>query len=217
MEQSSSLVRPEPAAPGRIANTVVDALTACPAVSRIAFFGSIAERRDDRYSDIDMLCAVEGEEGPWQAAAALRRALPLRWHGCFGGVAPPSGRHWLIGESAFHSVDLAYDTLAEFDEKVAHGVRGIPVVVDLRLDRQGIATSGHPPLEVVSDDYPFTSALYATTKAMRAYLRGSGSVEAVAERMAVLEAARRGLVRAPRGGDPDGVLSEIREIWRALP
>ena len=195
---------------------MVDALGGCPAVARVAVFGSIAEDRDDRYSDIDLLCAVEGEDGAWQAAAALRRALPLRWHGCFGGVDPPSGRHWLVDECVFHSVDLAYDTPASFDDKVAHGVRGIPVVVDLRLDRRGIATRGRPPLDVLSDDYPFTSALYATTKAMRAHLRGRGSREAVSERVAALERAAQGLIDRPRGGDPDGVMSEMRKVFGAL-
>src|SRR5690606_8434699 len=155
----ASLPHPDAAAPRRIATAVVDALATCRAVSRVAVFGSIAEDRDDRYSDIDVFCAVEGEDGAWQAAQALRRELPPRWQWCFGGVDAPSGRHWLIGESLFDSVDLAYDTPEEFDDKVAHGVRGVPVVVDLRVDRPGFASAGRPPLEVVSSDYPFTSAL----------------------------------------------------------
>lgn len=217
MEQlSSSLLHPDSAAPRRIAALVVEALADCRAVSRIAVFGSIAEGRDDRYSDIDLFCAVEGDDGAWQAAQAVRRVLPLRWHGRFGDVAAPAGRHWLVGQSLFHSIDLSYDTIDGFDHKVAHGVRSVPVVVDVRLDRRGVVMPGRPALHVVSDDYPFTSALYATTKAIRDCLRGNASPNTVAERMAVLEDARLRLSSWPAASDPDGLLLEMRQIWRAL-
>src|SRR5690606_3224293 len=143
MEQSTeALLYPYVTTPRRIALDLVDALAASPAVSRVVLFGSLADGRNDGWSDIDALCVVEGEDGPWQAAAALRRAMPLRWHGRFSSAQPPSGRHWLLGESVFHSVDLSFGTLQEVERRVAEAPPEHRLMLDVRLDRPGEASEG---------------------------------------------------------------------------
>jgi hypothetical protein len=217
MEQSTeALLYPYVTTPKRIALDLVDALAACPAVSRVAIFGSLANGAHDGWSDIDAICAVEGEDGPWQAAATLRRAMPLRWHGAFSGGVAPDGRHWLLGESVFHSIDLSFGAAEAFDRKLREGVNGHALVVDVRLDRAGTPSAGRPDLDVHSQEYDFTHTLYAATKAMRAYLRDRGSWDDLATAMKALETAARGLTTRPAGSDPDDVMNETRTLYYAL-
>ncbi|MCK9486588.1 MAG: nucleotidyltransferase domain-containing protein [Dehalococcoidia bacterium] len=211
-----ALLFPYVTTPPRIALDLVDALAACPAVSRVVLFGSVAEDRHDGWSDVDALCAVEGEDGPWQAAAVLRHAMPMRWHGRFSSAAPPSGRHWLLGESVFHSVDLSYGSAEEIARRIAELPREFEVVTDVRLDRVGVASDGRPVVDVLSEDYDFTHALHAALKAMKAYLRAAGTWDQAAERMKALEAAARGLAHRPAGSDPDDVMNETRTLYYAL-
>lgn len=217
MDQSTeALLYPYVTTPKRIALDLVDALAACPAVSRVAIFGSLANGEHDGWSDIDAICAVEGEDGAWQAAAALRQAMPLRWHGLFSATAAPSGRHWLLGESVFHSIDLTYASIGIFEHTLAHGVRGHALLPDVRLEREGVASPGRPIIEVVSEDYDFTHALYITTKAMRDYLRARRAWDDLASAMKALETAARGLAHRPAGSDPDDVMNETRTLYYAL-
>jgi len=217
MDQSTeALLYPYVTTPKRIALDLVDALAGCPAVSRVAIFGSLANGEHDGWSDIDALCAVEGEDGSWQAAAVLRRAMPLRWHGLFSDVAPPSGRHWLLGESVFHSIDLSYLSTGVFEHTLADGIRGHALIADVRLDRAGAVSRGRPSPGVVSEDYAFTHALYIATKAMRDYLRARGTWADLADAMKALETAARGLTHRPAGSDPDDVMNETRTLYYAL-
>ncbi|MDA0815836.1 MAG: hypothetical protein O2924_04640 [Chloroflexi bacterium] len=202
--------------PGRIALDLIDALSACPAVSRIAIYGSLVGDNHDAWSDVDAFCAVEGADGAWQAAAALRRAIPLRWHGLFNGVAAPSGRHWLLGESVFHPIDLSFDTSEEFDRKLSEGIRGFEIDAVIHLDRPGVASGGRPDVAVVTEEYDFTHALYVLTKAMKTYLRDAGPWEDLATAFAALEAAHRALTHRPPGTDPDDVMSEARTLYYTL-
>lgn len=217
MDQSvDSLLYPYVTTPARIALDLVEALAACPAVSRVTLFGSVASGQQDGWSDIDALCAVEGEDGPWQAAAALRQAMPLRWHGRFSSTEPPSGRHWLLGESVFHSIDLTFAPSEITARRIVEAASEQPLVTDVRLDRPGAPSPGRPAIEVLSTDYEFTHALYATTKAMKAYLRSQGLWDDLAEQMKRLEATARGLHERPTGSDPDDLMNETRTLYYAL-
>ncbi len=217
MEQSTeALLYPYVTTPRRIALDLVDALAGCPAVSRVALFGSLAAGSNDGWSDIDALCVVEGVDGPWQAAAALRRAMPLRWHGAFSGATSPSGRHWLLGESVLHSVDLSYGTREQVERRIAEAPAEQGLLVDVRLDRPGDASEGRPAMDVLSEEYEFTHSLYAALKAMKAYLRAAGPWEDLAERIKRLEEAARGLTERPPGSDPDDVMNETRTLYYAL-
>ncbi|MEX1022770.1 MAG: nucleotidyltransferase domain-containing protein [Dehalococcoidia bacterium] len=215
-DSTEALLHPYVTTPPRIALDVVDALSACPAVARIALFGSLADHSHDGWSDIDVLCAVEGDDGAWQAAAALRAVVPLRWHGRFSSLPAPSGRHWPLGESVFHSVDLSYQTVEEHERVLREGLGDMAIVGREVLRRPGIASAGRPHVEVVSEDYDFTHALYAVVKAIKAYLRATGPWEAVADAMRSLDAAARARTDRPRGSDPEDVLTEARTLYTAL-
>lgn len=196
--------------PRRVALDVIDALAACPAVSRVALFGSLAGEGHDGWSDIDMLCEVHGPDGAWQAAAALRQAIPLRWHGVFHDLPAPSGRHWLLGESVFHSVDLAYLSPEAFAARLAES----PATV--HLDRPGVASAGQPEIPAVTEEYEFTHGLYALTKAMKGYLRDEGGWDAVPEAFGVLDRAFNALRGRPAGTDVDDVMAEARTLYYTL-
>lgn len=202
--------------PRRIALDVIEALASCPAVSRVAIFGSLTGEDHDGWADIDAFCAVEGPDGAWQAAAALRRALPLRWHGLFSDVPAPSGRHWLLGESVFHSLDLSFDTPEGFERRLREGIRGIPIATTLHLERPGVASAGRPVVDAVTEEYDFTHALYGLTKAMKDYLRGAEAWDALPERMAALDAAFKALRHRPPGTEADDVMNEARTLYYSL-
>lgn len=215
-----ALLYPYVTTPRRVALDAVAALEGCPAVARVAIYGSLAllgaERQNDGYADVDLLAHVEGEDGAWQAAAALRRAMPLRWHGRFADREAPSGRHWPLGEAPFHCIDLGFVSGEEFDAIVRDGLRGHPLRAEVVIDRAGVMSAGRPELAVCSDDYEFTHALYMATKAMKGYLRASGAWDDLAAAMKDLEAAFRTLVRRPAGAEPEDVLNEMRTLYFAL-
>jgi predicted nucleotidyltransferase len=202
--------------PRRIAEDVIAALDGCPAVGRVLLFGSLADDTYDAWSDIDIVCEVEDEGGAWAAAAALREALPVRWHGPFGSATPPRGRHWFEGESLFHSLDLSFETASRLEEIAREGLNGVPVrfreVAAGRPQRVAML----PPPARVSDEYEFTHALHLLLRGIRAYLRGGGGWSDVSARMPDLEAALKGLPRRPAGGDARAVAQEARTLYTTL-
>lgn len=214
------LLYPYVTTPRRIALDVVAALEGCPAVARVAIYGSLApfgpEANNDGYADIDVLAHVEGDDGAWQAAHAIRRAIPLRWHGRFSDRETPSGRHWPLGEAPFHCIDLGFVAGEEFDAILRDGLRGHPVRAEVVVDRPGVASPGRPTLAVCADEYPFTHALYMATKALKDYLRERVEWDAVPAAMKDLEGAARSLAVRPPGSDPDDVLNEMRTLYFAL-
>src|SRR5690606_24363703 len=124
--ETERLLYPYVTTPRRIALDVIAALEGCPAVARVAIYGSLApftsDANNDGYADIDVLAHVEGDDGAWQAAAAIRRAIPLRWHGRFADRDAPSGRHWPLGETPFHCIDLGFVAREEFDAILRDGL-----------------------------------------------------------------------------------------------
>ena len=90
------------------------------------------------------------------------------------------------------------------------------MVTDVRLDRVGHPSDGRPAMDVLSEDYDFTHALYAALKAMKDYLRASGDWDDLAERMKGLETTVRGLTERPSGSDPDDGMNETRTLYYAL-
>ena len=217
MDQGAeALLYPYVTTPRRIALDLVAALEVCPAVSRVVLFGSLAAERHDGWSDVDALVAVEGEDGPWQAAAAIRRAMPLRWHGRFSSAGSPSGRHWLLGESVFHSLDVSFGSAEEVERRIRETAPEHDLVTSVAFHRLGIASPGRTPVEVMTDEYEFTHGLHMALKAMRAYLRAEGRWDDLAEGMQALEAAWRGLAKRPAGADPDDVMKEARTLYYAL-
>lgn len=201
-------------APERLAMEVVDALRACPAVSRVALFGSIADDTHDGWSDIDVLCVVPDENGAWQAAAALRDTMIVRWHGQFSNVRLPSGRHWFYGESVFHSLDLSFLNAVDYEETMVRGIAGHPVRVREEFDRAPVDSArNRASIATISQDYAFTHAVYATMKAIRGYLRHETTWEIVADRVRTMDS-----VPVPSAKDlhPGEILNQVREVYVQL-
>lgn len=217
MEIPDELIYPYASTPPRIALDVAEALARCPAVSRVSLFGSLATRTNDGWSDIDVMCVTSGPAGAWEAARALREAMPLRWHGPFSDLPLPSGRYWPYGESIFHSVDLSFRTAEDHERVLAEGLRGVPVTVRDVLHREPLP--GNAFAAGIAEDtgeYPFTSALYAAARAMKAYLRSAGDWQTVSASMDRLEVEARALPRRPAGGRPEDVLDEARSLYQRL-
>jgi predicted nucleotidyltransferase len=200
--------------PERVAKDVIDALQACPVVSRVAVFGSLAQDSHDGWSDIDVLCVVPDENGAWQAASALRDALIVRWHGQFSNVRLPSGRHWFYGESVFHSLDLSFCNAVDYEMVVAQGIAGHPVTVREELDRVPVDSGQHrPSIVTISEDYAFTHSLHAAMSAIRGYLRHTVSWEEVGDRIKAMDNVP---VPPARDLQPADVLNEVRAVYVQL-
>lgn len=106
---------------------IVAALSRLGVVSRIACFGSLAEGRDDCWSDIDLIVACDDPDASsWIAAGAIRAAKPVCFYRMFTGVDQPSGRYWFANESPFNRIDISF-----------HSVEGYAAL------RQGGLKQGH--------------------------------------------------------------------------
>jgi len=217
MEIADELIYPYASTPPRIALDVAEVLARCPAVSRVTLFGSLVSRTHDGWSDIDMMCVTAGHAGAWEAVHLLREAMPLRWYGPFSSLPQPSGRYWPYGESIFHSIDLSFRTAEAHARVLREGLGGVEVVTRDIFQREESPSSGAGPgVETDTGEYAFTHALYATTKAMKEYLRGTGGWVTVSARMDALEMEARALPRRPSGGRPDDVLDEARSLYQRL-
>jgi hypothetical protein len=186
-------------------------------VERIALFGSIAEDEHDGWSDIDLMVVVPDEDAAWHAVDALHRVVPMRWHGPFSTLPLPSGRHWPLGESPFHSVDLSLVSHEQYERARHDGVEHHPAVfreVHQRALADPPADRPHVPL--VTSEYDFTHAMHMAAKRMKAYLRGDGDWTHLAEAMKALESAWRELSHRPPGSDPDELMTETRTLYYAL-
>jgi predicted nucleotidyltransferase len=105
---------PDAGGPEQLVRSVVAALQPLPAVRAIALFGSLAEGRGDRWSDVDMLVACDRVEATcWEAAAAIRAAKPVLYYRVFTAAEQPSGRYWFAEESPFHKLDVSFHTLED--------------------------------------------------------------------------------------------------------
>ena len=110
------LLRPAVDGPQRIASEIVAALASLDGVRRIALFGSLAEGRADRWSDVDMIVACQDSDvTQWAAAAEIRRAKGVLFYQTFSTAEQPSGRYWFEGESPFHKLDVSLHPLAAYE------------------------------------------------------------------------------------------------------
>ena len=115
----------------RVKCEVVAALSRLTTVRRIASFGSLAEGRSDRWSDVDLFVTCDDiASSPWIAAAAIRAAKPVCFYRMFRGVAQPSGRYWFADESPFHRIDISFYSVADYIIVCRDGLKnGHPVTM----------------------------------------------------------------------------------------
>lgn len=209
--------RSDRAIPERIASSVEKALSDCPAVGRVALFGSLATDEHDGLSDIDLIAEVADENGAWTASAALRAALPVQYVRSFTGFSLPSCRHWLAGESPFHQVDLSFDTPDAFDAKIRDGIRGHRLTTRLVLDRRPLpGAASAERWSIPGGEREATADLYPALKRLKAYLRGDAEAN---EAIASLESLRRAIRAVPgpvAGGDLRGLVVRVESLARSL-
>jgi len=111
-------VFPDPAGNLRLKDALCDLLATVSFVQRVILFGSFAQERADRWSDIDLLVVTINRLQFWELLTLLVQHKPIVWRGLFVPQYPPSGGNVLgivfEGESVFHNVDLNFMTLAEY-------------------------------------------------------------------------------------------------------
>lgn len=168
----------------RVKCEVVAALSRLSTVRRIASFGSLAEGRSDRWSDVDLFVGCDDiASSPWIAAAAIRAAKPVCFYRMFTGVAQPSGRYWFADESPFHRIDISFYSVADYIEVCRDGLKsGHPVTTreeysaaatpDLMRDQSlyGPATAA----AIQSHETEAGRCLYFHLEAVKQRMRGRG-------------------------------------------
>lgn len=195
---------PDPAGPPRLLAEVTGIFAGVPFVRSLAVFGSLAEGRADRWSDVDLL--VECDDGarcPWLAAGALRQAKPVLFYRKFSLVEQPSGRYWFAGESLFHRLDVSFHSPEEMaGRQRTHEARGwvvrplaVPACRPMRSDPV-VAV----PLAISEREAEIGLWLYRTLNALQAHLRHGG-------RATELQAAAAGLRTSLAGIERDAVMA----------
>jgi len=121
-ESLEQLLFPDPTRRSHLLSRILAALQAEAGVHSVALFGSLADKRADRWSDIDMIIACDNVEiRKWAAAWALREAIPVLFYQTFSLADQPSGRYWFVGESPFHKLDVSFVSLPEYQRTVHEG------------------------------------------------------------------------------------------------
>lgn len=125
------MLQPDYAHLDRLLRHITAALLSIGGVRGIALFGSLAENRADRWSDIDMIVGCEEvDTTKWSVAGAVRAAVPILYYQMFSVGDQPSGRYWLLGESPFHKLDVSFVSVAEYQRAMHEGTRlGHPIVL----------------------------------------------------------------------------------------
>jgi hypothetical protein len=175
-------LRPEPGAPRRIADGVIEALAATPQVRAISLFGSLASGTEDRWSDVDLMVGygpdggARDEDVEWEIAGALRAWRPVLFYRMFTGVGQPSGRYWFEGESPFNQVDAGFYSMPEYERARVEGVReGFPVQSTEQSRRDWVdspARGGGAPLTITEEERELSRPIYGGLKTLKARLRG---------------------------------------------
>lgn len=108
----------------RLVGEIADALSRLPYVRAIALFGSLADGRADRWSDIDILLACDDVgQTSWDAAEAIRGIKPVIYYRKFTLADQPSGRYWFEGVSLFHRLDINFHSVDEYAQYRAEPTR----------------------------------------------------------------------------------------------
>lgn len=197
------ILYPNPSNPQRIADEVLSVLTGMPCVRRVAIFGSLAENRADRWSDIDMHVVCDGvEANAWAAALAITSAKPVLFYRKFGTREQPSGRYWFAGESPFNRLDISficeddYQSYLDDNNYFGHEITLREVYTsDLNSNAAGDFDPKHF-LEPAADyETEIGAYIYFSLEALKHCLRGKGCPDKHIPRIAGL---RKAIPNLPR-------------------
>lgn len=155
-------------------------LSELPCIRRIALFGSLAENRADRWSDVDMQVVCDDvEHNRWVASTVIVSAFPVLYYRRFTAVDPPAGRYWFVGESPFHRVDIGFISMDEYEaykenrEYYGHDITLVEVYAsdagEIIADPVHPACFTEPATEYETE---IGSYLYFSIRALKQHLRG---------------------------------------------
>lgn len=197
------ILLPDADGPELVLNGVLGTLTRLPFVRRVALFGSLAERRGDRWSDVDLWVDCAGvDETQWVAAAAIRAAHPVLFYRMFGSLPQPTGRYWFADESPFHTVDVSFHSHAAYVAQLAQPTLcGYPVVareIFVRTAEAIPVTLPEPcsPLEISEHERQIGACIYLLLRAVKLYCRGEWERLVLEERYDTLVTILGGIGRA---------------------
>ena len=204
--QLDHFLYPYLSSPQRIADEVLSVLTGIPCVRRVALFGSMAEGRADRWSDIDMIAVCDGvEANAWAAAYAITSAKPVLFYRKFGTREQPNGRYWFAYESPFNRLDISFVCLGEYQsylddrDLIGHEITLREIYSsDLELN---YVSHSEPKrfLEPATDhETEIGMYIYFSLEALKHSLRGGGCPDKHIPRIAGLRKAIPNLPRKSR-------------------
>jgi hypothetical protein len=179
---------PDPSANIRLLHNVRNHLSAMSCVQHVIVFGSFAQDRADRWSDIDILVVTANRTQFRVVFSGLAEYKPIVWRGSFVPQVQPSGGNILgivfEGESVFHNVDLNFMTLAE--NHMPDALTRFGVLKELyaaaapisEVDDRDIPTPepAHP------DNWRIFEGFHFTRKAIKQLLRGADAYDELRQR-----------------------------------
>ena len=161
----------------RLQEKLVSLLSRLPFVESLALFGSIAENRSDRWSDIDLYVACKNvEDVSWLAASAIRLGKPVSFYRMFSVTGQPSGRYWFSDESPFQKLDISFHSPADYHDLLSSsaqkgfGIEEINVVNSTKVDPADLPEPcSH--LEVSSQEQEIGLWIRRVVDSLKAHLR----------------------------------------------
>lgn len=194
------LLNPDPAGPARLAEEVVAALAAVPGVRAMALFGSLAEGRADRWSDVDLIVGCDEVEAlQWAAAQAVRALRPVLLYRKFSAVEQPSGRFWFADTSLFHRLDISFIALERYHERLRCRIENDHLITYQQIYAASPSTQLPPacptPLAITARETEVGLWVYRLLNALKARLRGQITLE---ELTPTVEGLRAMLAELPR-------------------
>ena len=142
-------------------------------VSRAAYFGSIASRKVDALSDIDLVVRCEGGAANL-VVRDFHRTLCVVLYRPFTVGRSPSGRYWFRDVSPFLRLDVSFHGASVFDELIVKGkAYAQPPFAEISLAE---ASSSEPASTALpdwsDDDFDFAGALRRFHESAKVVRRG---------------------------------------------
>ncbi len=193
-----------------------------PYVARILLFGSLARNTDDRWSDIDLLVVTRSTTDRRLLYNDLRKHKPMMYHHPFTPYVEPSGGNLLgtvfFDESVFHNLDLNFLSQTEYENSEA--LKRFGLFQELYVCESGSfgMTKGDSGTQSPTHSYPIDEAeerieiaLHWTKKAVKKFLRGTGSQEELLKTRSTLKQVLQGF---PNGLSlPNGDICQLAYVY----
>ncbi|MHB1001306.1 MAG: nucleotidyltransferase domain-containing protein [Armatimonadota bacterium] len=208
-----------------ITDQITSALRMQPYVRAIALFGSLADSRADKYSDIDMLVVCDNvDQIRWHAASVIRSVKPVLYYRKFSAVDQPSGRYWFNGESLFNRLDVSFNSVEEYGLLIKEPVRfGKDIILKELYVNPDHLSYTLPVIEVNHLDASSRETevglwVYRLLNGMKTHLRGNEPNRSLVETTDGLRNAMNGISRDTimAGGAIGEMVYSVFDIFDSL-